>query len=173
MNPYTSGVLISNSLQHPRATLPYDITFMMHDKAQNSQSSLQHIANNQSCLKVVAVTTGSLYIFPFVWPPLCIPLHASLKSAFILLCESIASGAHWALLQVMVLKRGSSLEPLGWYKNLHACVHTFMAACWSCLLFYCQYQTVQRLTAVDRGWIVAVQMMAAFAEIEWLYLETS
>lgn len=48
-----------------RATFPYGITFMMHDKAYNSPSPLQHTARNPSCPKVMAVTTGIITHFSF------------------------------------------------------------------------------------------------------------
>lgn len=41
------------------------IPFMMHDRAYNSPSPLQHTASNQSCPKVMAVTTGIIIHFSF------------------------------------------------------------------------------------------------------------
>ena len=40
-----------------RATFPYGVTFMIHDRAYNSPSLLQHAASNPSWPKVMAVTT--------------------------------------------------------------------------------------------------------------------
>lgn len=40
-----------------RATSPFGIAFMMHDKAYNSPSPWQHSVSNQSCPKVMTVTT--------------------------------------------------------------------------------------------------------------------
>lgn len=43
------------------------IPFMMHDRAYNSPSPLQHTASNQSCPKVMAVTTGIIIHFFFLY----------------------------------------------------------------------------------------------------------
>lgn len=56
---------ISYSLLCVRAAFPYGITFMMHDKAHNSPSPVQHTLSNQSCPKVMAVTTGIITHFSF------------------------------------------------------------------------------------------------------------
>lgn len=69
---------------------------------------------------------GSLYIFLSVRLPLCIPLHASIKSVFIPPCESIPTRCTVS----SSLGGGVGMSVHSWTfsptRNLHACVHTFM-----------------------------------------------
>lgn len=110
-----------------RATFPYGITFMMHDKARNSLPRLcSTVRLTRAVQKSRLWQRGSLYIFLSVLLPLCILLHASMKSVFILPSESIAtrctlspslSGGAWNECPIF--------GPFHHHANLHACVHTF------------------------------------------------
>lgn len=147
-----------------RATFPYGITFMMHDKAYNSPSPLLRVT--QAVQKSWLWQRESLHIFLSVRLPLCIPLHASMKSVFIPPCGSISTRCKPS----SSLGGGFGMSVHSWtFLTNHACVHTFAPTRWTYLLFYCQYQAAQGLwglTAVDRTWIVEVKMMAALAVIE-------
>lgn len=149
------------------------IWYYIYDAWQGSQfspSPLQHSMTNQSCPKVTPVTTGIIIHFSF-------SAAASLYSSPCL-HEICLYPAEWEYSYQVHTEPFSEWWCLEWVSNLwtfspsrkltRMCAHIH-ATCWSCLLFYCQYQSAQGLyglTAVDRGWIVEVRMMAALAEIE-------
>lgn len=120
------GAQISYSLLCVRATFPYGIPFMMHDKSYNSPLPLQHSASNPSCSKVMAVTTGIIIHFSF----------CAAASVFL-------SMPTWNLSLWYIHSVQTELFSWWWCWNEcslldlftnHTCVHTFVPTCRSYLL---------------------------------------
>lgn len=117
---------ISYSLLCARATFPYGISFMMHDKPYNSPSPLQHTASNPSCPKVMAVTTGIITHFSFcaaasLYSPPCpheICLHPAVPEYIYQVHSALFSG--WLCWNERPL--------LDLFTN-SACEHTFVPVC--------------------------------------------
>lgn len=113
------------SLQHVKATFPYGNAFMMHDKARNSQSPLQHSASNQNCPKAIAVTSLIIIHFSFcalvsLYSSPCLPeIHFHPIGA-----RAQPPGAHRAVRWVVVLEWVSTPGPFQrHWKPTRMCAH--------------------------------------------------
>lgn len=105
-----------------RATSPFAIAFMMHDKAYNSPSPWQHSVSNQSCPKVMTVTTEIITRL-FSPPVLLLPFQS---------CPTILSFFQcvwcWFQVQLAGLRVGSSVHPWTFYQHTthgYVSTHTY------------------------------------------------
>lgn len=106
-------------------------------RLNNSPSLLQHAASNQSCPKVMTVTTGIICTFFFQCGCFFVFLSMlpwNLFSSCLVRVNQVHSELFFC---TRMLKRVSTLGLFQQHANAHACVHTITPTGWSCLLFYC------------------------------------